>query len=147
MIRTVVCKQEGCCGNKFYIESIEDYLSVTCKECGSKYNFKNSNYECKIISSCSKCNNDVFKLFRDDQEEKIYAKCCECGNPPDKIYLDSDGLQISYEEKLLQDVRDLIQQLDQDVLKLEMKVNAVESGQELLEESLAYINKYLIDKH
>ena len=79
MIRTVVCQREGCCGNKFHIETIDNNLEITCKECGSKYLFDVSYYDFVMLSNCSSCNNDTFKLFRDVEKEGIYAKCSECG--------------------------------------------------------------------
>jgi len=75
MVRTVVCQKEGCCGNAFYIETIDNKIQVTCKDCGSKYLFDFSQYDFTVISSCSICNNDTFKLFKDVDNGNIYAKC------------------------------------------------------------------------
>ena len=147
MIRTVVCEKEGCSGNKFYIEHVDDKLYAICKECGNKYTFDVGYYDFTMISSCSQCNNNVFKLFRDIENGGVYAKCTECGAPPEKIYLDSDGVQISYEGKLLHDIRQIMNQVDQRVCNLEVKIQTMEHGQEILEESLAYINKYIVEKH
>lgn len=146
MIRTVVCQKEGCSGNKFYIENVDDKLQAICKECGNKYSFDVSYYDFVMISSCSQCNNDVFKLFRDIEKGGVYAKCTECGAPPEKIYIDSDGVQVSYEAKLLHDIRQLMNQVDQRVCNVELKIETMERGQEIIEESLAYINKYIVQK-
>lgn len=146
MIRTVVCQREGCCGNKFYIETIEDNLQATCRECSSKYLFDISFYDFTMISSCTSCKNDTFKLFRDIDKEIIYAKCSECGAPPEKMFLDSEGIQVSYEAKLLHEIKELMYQVDQRVCNLELKVEATERGQGIIEESLAYINKYIVEK-
>ena len=146
MIRTVVCQREGCCGNKFYIETIDNNLQLTCRECGNKYLFDVSYYDFIMISSCSKCSNDLFKIFRDLEKEGIYAKCTECGDPPEKIYIDSDGIQVSYEIKLLHDIKELMYQVDQRICNLELKVGDLERGQDVLEQSLAYINKYIIEE-
>ena len=146
MIRTVVCQREGCCGNKFYIETIDNNLQLTCKECENKYLFDISYYDFIMISSCSKCSNDTFKVFRDEEKEGVYAKCTECGNPPEKIYIDSDGIQVSYEIKLLHDIKELMYQVDQRVCNLELKVGDLERGQDVLEQSLAYINRYIIEE-
>lgn len=146
MIRTVVCEKEGCCGNKFYIRTVDNNLEVTCKECGSKYLFDVSYYDFVMLSNCSKCNNDTFKLFKDLEKEGIYAKCSECGEPPEKVYIDSDGIQVSYEGKLLHDIKELMYKLDQRVCNLEIKVDSMEHSQEVLEESLAYINKYIVEQ-
>ena len=146
MIRTVVCQKEGCCGNKFYIETIDNNLQATCMDCGCKYLFDMASYDCVMVSSCSECNNDTFKLFKDLDKETIYAKCSECGAPPEKIYIDSDGNQVSYDTKLLHDIKELMYKVDQRVCSLELKIEDMENGQNVLEESLAYINKYIIDK-
>lgn len=146
MIRTFVCEREGCSGNEFLIETIEDKLQVTCRECYKKYLFDRNESDFIIISSCSECNNDSFKLFKDEQNEMIYAKCIKCGAPPEKIYVDSDGIQVSYDERLLQDIKVLMHRVEQRMFNLEQKVQGIERGQCLLEESLAYINKYII-KH
>lgn len=146
MIRTVVCEKEGCSGNQFLIESSENNLHLTCKNCGSNYNFDISYYDFVMLSNCSKCNNDTFKIFRDIDKEGIYVKCTECGSTPEKIYIDSDGIQVSYEAKLLNDIKELMYLIEQRVCNLEMKLQDIESGQNILEESMAYINKYLVEK-
>lgn len=146
MIRTVVCQKEGCSGNSFYIETCEDKLHAICKECGNKYEFSINYDDYVLISSCSKCNNETFKIFRDMENGNVYAKCTQCGSTPEKIYIDSDGVQVSYETKLLHDIRQIMKQVDQRVLNLELKIETMEHGQEILEESLAYINKYIIQK-
>ena len=65
MIRTVVCEKEGCSGNTFLIETQGNNLVLTCEHCKSKYEFDISYYDFIILSNCSKCNNDTFKVFRD----------------------------------------------------------------------------------
>lgn len=146
MIRTVVCEKEGCCGNTFYIETIDNNLQAICKECGNKYLFNMEHYDFNVISSCSECTNDAFKLFRDLESQAIYAKCSKCGAPPEKVYIDADGVQVSYEAKLLQDIKGLMNKLDQRLCALEVKVEDMENGQRIIEESLAYINKYVVQQ-
>ena len=85
MVRTVVCQKEGCSGNSFYIETIDDKLQVICKECGNKYIFDISYYDFVMISSCSKCNNETFKIFRDIEKGGIYAKLCKIQFDPSNI--------------------------------------------------------------
>lgn len=145
MIRTVVCEKDGCSGNEFYINSQDDKLKLRCKDCESIYYYDTNDYDFKMLSSCSSCNNDVFKVFKDLDSNNIYAKCTKCGNPPEKVFVDSDGVQVTYEAKLLHDIKDLMHQVDQRVCNLEIKVEGLERGQELLEESLAYINKYMCE--
>ena len=146
MITTFVCEKEGCSGNKFYIETIDDKIQVTCIECNKKYLFRSNLSDCAVVSSCTGCNNDTFKLYKDDKNEIVYAKCIKCGEVPEKIYIDSDGTQISYNEKLLNDIKILMNMLEQRICNLDQKIQGVERGQCLLEESIAYINKYIIKK-
>ena len=132
MIRTVVCEKEGCSGNTFFIETQGNNLVLTCEHCKSKYEFDISYYDFIILSNCSKCNNDTFKVFRDTEKEGIYAKCTECGGTPEKIYIDSDGIQVSYEAKLLNDIKELMYQLDQRICNLEVKLQDLEGSQGIM---------------
>ncbi|SFD47547.1 hypothetical protein [Clostridium uliginosum] len=145
MIRTVVCEKDGCSGNEFYIKSEDNKLKLICKECESIYYHDINYYDFIMLSSCSSCNNNVFKVFKDLDNDNIYAKCTKCGAPPEKIFIDSDGVQVTYEAKLLCDIKDLMHKVDQRVCNLELKLDDLERGQELLEESLAYINKYMCE--
>lgn len=145
MIRTVVCEKEGCTGNSFFINTVDNNLEIMCKECGEKYSFDVSYYDFFMLSNCSSCNNNTFKIFKDTDKEGIYVKCTKCGNPPEKIYIDSDGNQVSYENKLLNDLKEIIYRLDQRVYNLESRIENLQGGQELLEESLAYISKFMTD--
>lgn len=147
MIRTVVCEKEGCSGNTFYISTENSNLKLTCEHCGSKYEFDISYYDFIMLSNCSKCNNDTFKIFRDKDKEGIYAKCVECGSTPEKIYIDSDGIQVSYDVKLLNDIKELMYLIEQRICNLEMKIQDLQSETNILEESLAYINRYLVEKN
>lgn len=147
MIRTVVCEKEGCSGNTFLIETQNNNLLLTCQNCNSKYEFDISFYEFIMLSNCSKCNNDTFKVFRDVDKEGVYVKCAECGGSPEKIYIDSDGVQVSYETKLLNDIKELMYLIEQRICNLEVKIQDLESSQNILEESLAYINRYLVEKN
>jgi hypothetical protein len=125
IMRTIVCKKDGCSGNEFYIVTEDGKLKLTCKDC------------------CEVCNNDTFKVFNNLEQQGIYAKCTKCGAPPDKIYVDDEGIQVTYETKLLQDIKQLMNQIDQRICNLDLKIDGLEKGQELLEESLAYINRYM----
>ena len=145
MIRTVVCKKDGCSGNEFNIITEDNRLKLACKDCGSIYYYDVSYYDFAMLSACSKCNNDTFKVFTDVEKEGIYAKCTRCGSPPEKVFIDDEGIQVTYEAKLLHDIKQLMQQIDQRVCNLEIKVDGLEKGQELLEESLAYINRYMAE--
>lgn len=146
MIRTVVCQKEGCDGNKFHLEGDGENLKVTCINCRESYDLDVSYYDFIMLSNCSKCNNDIFKVFKDVEKIGVYAKCTECGAAPEKIYIDSNGIQVSYEIKLLNDLRDIVYLVEQRLCNLENKIEHLERGQEILEESLAYINRYIVEK-
>ena len=146
MIRTFVCEKDGCSGNKFFLESEEDNLHLICAQCKSKYDIDVSNQDFIMLPNCSNCNNDTFKIFRDLDKEGVYVKCAECGSTPEKVYIDSDGIQVSYEIKLLSDIKEVMYLIEQRVCNLEMRIQDLERGQSTIEESLAYVNKYLIDK-
>lgn len=143
MIRTVVCAIGGCNGNSFNIKTEDGVLYAKCIECGELYEFDISFYDYIILSSCSRCNNETFKLFKDTEKHGIFAKCIKCGEPPEKIYIDSDGNQVSYEAKKLSDIKECIYLLEQRVYTIESKVDGLRGGQELLEQSIAYLNKFL----
>lgn len=147
MIRTVVCEKDGCSGNRFYINTSNSLLEITCSECGSKYNVDVSYNDFIILSSCTKCDNYIFKVFKDTDNESIYMKCAECGEAPEKIYVDSDGMQVSYESKVLNDIKSTLKLVEQRMCNLEMKIQDLERGQDILEESLAYINRYIVEQN
>lgn len=143
MIRTLVCEKQGCNGNSFNIESKDNKMILTCKECKSIYELSNEAGECKVLSNCSHCSGEFFKVFKDIDNKRIYAKCIECGNPPEQLYLDLEGNQVSYEGKLLIDIKEKVLKMEQKIWGLEEKLGSLENGQELIEQSLAYINKYV----
>ncbi len=100
-----------------------------------------------MLSNCERCNNDIFKVFVDLEKKGVMAKCTKCGYPPEKVFIDAEGIQVTYEAHLLQDIKQLMNQIDQRVCNLEMKIEGLEKGQELLEESLAYINRYMSERN
>lgn len=146
MIRTFVCEKEGCSGNEFIIHNEGDRLYLICSQCDSKYNLDSNAQDFIMLSNCSSCSSDVFKVFRDLERDSIYAKCSKCGGVPEKIYIDSDGVQVSYEGKLLNDIKQTMNLVEQRIYNLESSFKDLESGQNILEQSLAYINRYLIDE-
>lgn len=146
MIRTFVCEKEGCNGNKFYIRNEGDNLYVKCKECGEEYCFDTSYYDFTMMSTCSRCGNEVFKIFKDTEKEGIYVKCSKCGNPPEKFYQDNKGNQITYEEKKLLDLQEFIYKIDEKIDRIEAQLNKVDEEQRFIEESMAYLNKFIASK-
>lgn len=145
MIRTIVCEKEGCTGNSFYIKNLDNTLDLSCTKCSEIYTTQISNQSFIMVSNCCNCNNDIFKVFKGTDTGEIFAKCIECGNPPDKIYIDVDGNQVSYDTKILNDVKEIIYRVDQRLCNLERKLEGLEGGQELLEQSLAYVTRFLSD--
>ncbi|MBE6052431.1 MAG: hypothetical protein E7212_00745 [Clostridium sartagoforme] len=146
MIRTVVCEKDGCIGNRFYLESQEDSLNLICANCESKYNIGASNNDYIMIPNCSSCSNDTFKVYRDIEKDNIYIQCSKCGAAPEKVYVDLDGVQVSYERKLLSDIKQTMNLVEQRIYNLEVNVKDLERSQNILEQSLAYINRYLVEK-
>ena len=147
MIRTVVCMKDGCSGNKFYLESEEDNLKLVCSQCKSKYNIEEKNNDYIVMPNCSKCSNDTFKVYRDIDNNKVYMQCFKCSGAPEKIYVDLDGVQVSYESKLLNDIKQVMNLVEQRIHNLEVNIKDLERSQNILEQSLAYINKYLVEKN
>ena len=147
MIRTIVCEKDGCSGNKFSIKAHNEYLDLTCEKCKAEYRVEMNYTDYIILSNCSKCNNDTFKVFRDTENNRIYIKCTECGDTPEKVYIDDEGIQISYQAKILNDIKELMILIEGRISSLEGKIVSLESSQEVLEESLAYINRYLVEKN
>lgn len=146
MIRTFVCEKEGCSGNTFYLQNKDNKLHLTCNQCQSSYYEDISNHDFIMMPNCSKCNSEVFKIFRDIENKGVYVKCIECGGVPEKIYVDSDGVQVSYEAKLLNELKDIMCLIEQRISSVEMNINTLERGQGIVEQSLAYINRYIVEK-
>ena len=73
----------------------------------------------------------------------IYAKCIVCGNLPENIFIDADGNQVSYESKILNDIKDMVYRVEQRISDLEREAESLGSGQVLIEQSIAYINQFL----
>ena len=47
----------------------------------------------------------------------------------------------------LNDVKDLLYKIEQRIYGMEVKIQDLQGSQNILEESLAYINKYLVEKN
>lgn len=147
MIRTFVCEKDGCSGNRFFLESEEDSVNLICSQCKSRYNINIRSSDYLLLPNCSNCNNDIFKVYKDIEKDNIYLKCSKCGAVPEKIYIDSDGVQVSYESKLLNDIKQIMNLVEQRIYNLEVNVKDLERSQNILEQSLAYINRYLVEKN
>ena len=50
---------------------------------------------------------------------------------------------MSYEVKILNDMKYNLYRLNENLKNLEEKINGLESGQDILEQSLAYVTKFL----
>lgn len=144
MIRTVVCQNDGCSGNNFLVETVDNKIKAICRECGGQSLYNSNEIGCILISNCKSCNSDGFKLFLDTEKNSVFAKCVECGEPPEKIFIDEYGNQISSEEKILNEVKEALYTVNQRMCNLEIKIENMEKGQEVIEEALAYINRYIV---
>ena len=83
----------------------------------------------------------------DIDNNKVYMQCFKCGGAPEKVYVDLDGVQVSYESKLLNDIKQVMNLVEQRIYNLEVNIKDLERSQNILEQSLAYINKYLVEKN
>lgn len=97
MIRTFICKEEGCPGNEFTIISSEESFKISCANCLATYEMPKTN-NVIVTPICSSCESEKFKVFMDG--EKIFLSCIKCNNPPRLLYLDMEGNQISYKESV-----------------------------------------------
>jgi Zn finger protein HypA/HybF involved in hydrogenase expression len=97
MVRTIVCKKDGCSGNEFHIVTEDNRLKLICKDCGSTYYYDVSYYEFIMLSNCEKCNNDTFKVFNNLKSKNI-CKMYKCGSTAEKYWLMMKGVQVTYEQ-------------------------------------------------
>lgn len=146
MIRTVVCHKDGCSGNNFFIETADGKIKAICRECGDKSEYELNDSGYYLISTCQVCRNEAFKLFIDTEKKKVFVKCVECGEAPEKIFIDEYGNQISAQEKYFIEIKENLFTMNQRMHNLEIKVDNMEKGQGILEESLAYINRYIVEE-
>ena len=56
-------------------------------------------------------------------------------------------LDLAKQTYTLNDIKELLYLLEQRMCNLEVKVQSLESSQGILEEYLAYINRYLVEKN
>ena len=78
MVNTVVCKEEGCIGNRFKISVQRLKIILICIECGGfeKYNKEmNSN----VPTICRSCSGEIFKVSKDVGKSEMYFECENCG--------------------------------------------------------------------
>ena len=108
-----------------YENAAKNYLSLTC----SIFNGTN------VVQT--------YEAVKDTESNNIYAKCIVCGNPPENIFIDADGNQVSYESKILNDIKDMVYRVEQRISNLEREAESLGSGQVLIEQSIAYINQFL----
>lgn len=102
MIRTFICKSEGCPGNEFSIISNEEKVIIKCSSCGEEYEIQRN--ENNIVTPlCGSCESEKFKVLTDN--EKTYFSCVKCGSSPRVIYVDYEGNQINFKEKLLLEIQ------------------------------------------
>ncbi|MCT8978060.1 hypothetical protein N4T77_15830 [Clostridium sp. CX1] len=77
MVNTVVCKKEGCVGNRFKISVQRLKVVLICTECRTceKYDREmNQN----VPTICRQCGGEIFKVCKDVEKNEIYFQCAEC---------------------------------------------------------------------
>lgn len=114
MLITRVCEKEGCSGNKFHVNTEDKKLSIKCVECGTTYNFQEE-MNCIIAPTCMKCDHEQFKVNRDNKSGELYINCVQCNNPPRKIYTDGSGNQVSYDQIMLVEIKNAVDELTETV--------------------------------
>lgn len=152
MIRTFICKSEGCPGNEFSIISNGEKTTIKCPSCGAEYEIKRS--ESNIVTPlCSNCESEVFKVLIDN--DKTYFSCVKCGNSPRVIYEDYEGNQINFKEKLLLEIQtrnlgEIHEKLEYIYLEMKELKNemdrlriAQEDSYELCDKIISILNKKL----
>ena len=142
MIRTVVCEKEGCSGNSFSISMEEGKLVLWCRECKQKYTY-DFPQDYLLMSSCAHCNNDSFKVFRNISSSSVYCKCTKCGNPPHKLYVDESGVQITYEQKKLEELKGILYRINERLDNLESMADGLSADQLIMQQSLGYISEFV----
>ena len=143
MITTIVCREDGCDSNCFYVKDGDEKLQLTCTKCNKAWDITRNKRMFIMLSNCCSCTNETFKVFKDTENNDIFVKCVKCGNPPEKVYIDDDGVQVSYEIKVLNDMKYNLYKLNENLENLSDRIKNLESGQEILEQSLAYMTKFL----
>ena len=83
----------------------------------------------------------MFKVWLTSSKE-LFTKYEEV--EPIELYNSSET---EYETKVLNDVKDLLYKIEQRIYGMEVKIQDLQGSQNILEESLAYINKYLVEKN
>lgn len=78
MVNTVVCKKDGCIGNRFKISVQRLKIILICTECGGfeKYN---KELNLNIPTICRNCNEEIFKVSKDIEKREMYFECVDCG--------------------------------------------------------------------
>ena len=79
MLNTVVCKKEGCKGNRFKINVQRLKVLMICTECKT---VEKLNREMNSIfpTICSKCTGEIFKVCRNNEDNNMYFECTNCGH-------------------------------------------------------------------
>lgn len=78
MLNTVVCKKEGCKGNRFKISVQRLKVLLICTECKTVEKL-NREINATIPTICSKCTGEVFRVCKNNQDMDIIFECNNCG--------------------------------------------------------------------
>lgn len=77
MVNTVVCKKEGCIGNRFKISVQRLKVILICTECRT-YEKYDKELNSMVPTICSKCGGEVFKVCKDVEKNEMYFQCELC---------------------------------------------------------------------
>lgn len=79
MLNTIVCKKDGCKGNRFKISVQRLKVLLICTECKNTEKLKRE-INAVIPTICSKCTGEVFKVCRNNEEKNIIFECTNCSH-------------------------------------------------------------------
>jgi hypothetical protein len=144
MLITEVCEREGCKGNRFYISTDGNVVSVKCSDCGEEYEY--SNKENIIVTPCcSKCDSELFKVFREKESDKVYFSCAKCGSIPRIVYVDEEGHQVSYEQLRVINIEKKLDELAKRIGELEEGFSELSYGTSSVSNTLEYVYNWVSD--
>lgn len=92
MVNTIVCKEEGCSGNRFKVSVQRLKFILICTEC-RKFQKYNKEMNINIPTICTECTGEIFKVCKDVEYNRLIFECTCCGNnftvvPRDEIKID-----------------------------------------------------------
>lgn len=79
MLNTVVCKKEGCKGNRFKISVQRLKVLLICTECKNVEKLSRK-MNAVIPTICLKCTGEIFKVSKNNENKNMVFECNNCGH-------------------------------------------------------------------